>query len=178
MKRIIWKENDIINIKLNDKLYTLGQMLTDPYMLFFNISNTDGQWNSDIDLNQVPNLFCVLIGRDFLKQRAVEKLTGKINPMLDQSRLPKYWIRPNISYSGGYPFKGGALVEVDPKVGYVNGKVIIPNLSLSDIESIKKYELVNMWGSDDLTERISLALLKGIHQDTLKEKIFPEIFSI
>ncbi len=56
MARIAWEQNGLINIRLRDDLYTIGQMLTSPAVRFYAISNKDGAW-TNVDLNDVKPLF-------------------------------------------------------------------------------------------------------------------------
>jgi hypothetical protein len=56
MARIVWEGNGLINIKLRDDLYTIGQMLVSPTVRFYDISSKDGVWKT-VDLNNVKPLF-------------------------------------------------------------------------------------------------------------------------
>lgn len=42
MKRIVWKEGNLVSLKLKDDLYTFAQMCRSPYMRFFDLSCVDG----------------------------------------------------------------------------------------------------------------------------------------
>ncbi|EJO70262.1 hypothetical protein LEP1GSC132_0795 [Leptospira kirschneri str. 200803703] len=111
MKRVVWKEGDLVSLKLKDDLYTFAQMLRSPYMRFFDLSCIDGNWK-EIDFAQSKEIFCVLIGQIVLQKLVVEKIRGKsIQPYFQ-----KYWIRPRLNFEGGFLFKGGDLVEVDPNI--------------------------------------------------------------
>lgn len=171
MARIIWKENNLVNIKVKDDLYTIGQLLRSPVMRFFNIKNTDGIWK-DVDLNMVETLFEVNIGRVVLQNLAQNRI--KENTVIHKdAEIEDLWIKPCVDYDfkGGYPFKGGNLIK-ESKDG-LNSSVIKENLSMShDIGIIEKYELTNMWGAKNLSERLLLFFEKGIKRDPLKEKIF------
>lgn len=171
MARIVWKENDIVRLKLRDDLFTLCQMLRSPYARFFNKFQTHDSWRG-IDLNQEEVLFCVAIGRVVFQELAQGKIKdGSVKP----SQLPfeKYFIRPRLNFSGGFPFKGGDLVEVDPNVGYVHAPIVKADLSLPhDANVIAKYELVNMWGSKDLSERLIVFFDSGQVHNVTKAKIF------
>ncbi|EMJ61025.1 hypothetical protein LEP1GSC051_2980 [Leptospira sp. P2653] len=37
MKRVVWKEGDLVSLKLKDDLYTFAQMCRSPYMRFFDL---------------------------------------------------------------------------------------------------------------------------------------------
>ncbi len=56
MARIAWEKNGLINIKLRDDLYTIGQMLISPTVRFYDIVSKDGIWK-DVDLNNAKSLF-------------------------------------------------------------------------------------------------------------------------
>ncbi|AKP27046.1 conserved hypothetical protein [Leptospira interrogans serovar Manilae] len=168
MKRVVWKEGDLVSLKLKDDLYTFAQMLCSPYMRFFDLSCVNGDWK-EIDFAQSKEIFCVLVGQIVLQKLVVEKIRGKsIQPYFQ-----KYWIRPRLNFEGGFPLKGGDLVEVDPNVGYVHAPIVQEDLSIiRDLEIIQKYELVNMWGAKDLSERLVNYFETGRNSDSFKEKVF------
>ena len=170
-KKINWRKNDILSIKINSNLFTIAQMLEDPYLIFFRISNKDGSW-TNIDLNTIPQLFSVAVARDFINNK-IESILKEGVIYNSTIKLPQYWIRPKLNFSGGYPFKGGHLIALDPINGSSNSPIIKKNLTLSeDKETIGKYELINIWGSEDLTDRLQKFFNLGIEEDSLKEKIF------
>ncbi|WP_338132532.1 hypothetical protein [Leptospira weilii] len=168
----------------------------------------------------------MLVRRVVLQNMVVEKIQGKsIQPYFQ-----KYWICPRLNFEGGFPLKGGDLVEVDPNVGYVDAPIVQEDLLLGrvkmilenkrsvlqnsgsqklsqigksrlfkgrfqysnfrnkfvivfyscvrvvsiirDLEIIQKYELVNMWGSKDLSERLVNYFETGRNSDPFKEKVF------
>lgn len=64
-------------------------------------------------------------------------------------------------------------MEVDPNVGYVHAPIVQEDLSvIRDLEIIQKYELVNMWGAKDLSERLVNYFETGRNSDPFKEKVF------
>lgn len=74
LKRLRWKENDILNIKLKENLFTIAQMSYEEcFMMFFAIYNEDGMWEN-IDLEKTKNLFCLPVLSDFLKNKVIGKL--------------------------------------------------------------------------------------------------------
>ncbi|EMJ94704.1 hypothetical protein LEP1GSC166_1244 [Leptospira kirschneri] len=44
------------------------------------------------------------------------------------------------------------------------------------MEIIQKYELVNMWGAEDLSERLVNYFETGLNNDPFKEKVFGIVF--
>lgn len=112
-KRIVWKVDDLVNIKLRDDLYTIGQMLTSPTMRFYDIFNNYGVWEN-IDLNNVKPLFSVFVGRVINKYLIQNKI--KSSTVIASSKpYEPYWIAPysimdNGHYKGtknSFPFFGG-----------------------------------------------------------------------
>ncbi|MBA3987054.1 MAG: hypothetical protein H0X63_10885 [Flavobacteriales bacterium] len=170
MARIIWKEGDIVNIKLRNDLYTIGILLVDPYIMLFDLSNTNGEWEN-IDLDKVPTLFCVLIGRDFLQHSVISKIKKGVK-IAKKVEVPKYWLRPIDNYDGKNTWKNAQLIEVDPRIGTYYGKVIQKLVTSKDKEIIKKYELTNMYGSEDLNERLIHYFDTNENIDSLKDEIF------
>ena len=172
LKRFVWKEGGLASFKLKEDLFTIGQMLKSPYLLFFKVKSSDGKYNP-IDLNEAPELFTVPVTRSFLQRRGVEKIkkgvVAKSNPILYE-----YWIQPRIWYGGDYVWKGGDLVKIDPKVGDLGMDNIVINRDIDpdDKEILEKYELTNVLTDKFLTARLILCLEHGKNIDPLKEKIF------
>ncbi|MFC0181027.1 hypothetical protein [Thorsellia kenyensis] len=185
-KRIIWKTGDLVNIKLRDNLYTIGQMLTSPAMRFYDISNADGVWES-IDLNQVKPLFRVFVGNVIKKYLITEKIKVKTVVPSHKPYEP-YWIKTYTltmdgeHYKGdrfSFPFLGGRIIDLSPdgNVSVTRAPVIQEDLSLpQDRELIEKYELTNMWGHEALSDRLCRYFDTGINRDDLKFEVFPGLW--
>ncbi len=170
--RIIWKENTLVNIQLKDDLFTIGQLLFSPFMRLYKIKNTDGHWQN-IDLNNVESLFCVTIGKVVLKNLVKEKIVDK-TVIPSNASFEKYWIDVHLNFEGGFPFKGGRLIEMGQGVESTTAPAVIENLDITrDREIIEKYELLNMWGDTDLAERLIHYFETGIDIDPIKGKVFP-----
>lgn len=170
-KRITWKENDLVSLKLRDGLYTVAQMLVLPYMRFFKIKSEDGEWH-DLDLNQAEPLTTLLVGKVVLQKLAEGKIKDKtVKP--SKAPFEKHWLRAQLSGRPGFPFKGGDLVLVDPNVGTVEAPIVKADLSMKRHKDIiEKYELTNMWGSTDLAARLIEFFDTGRNHDPFKEKVF------
>lgn len=41
-KRIVWREDGLVSLKLRGGLYAIAQMLKSPYMRFFDVTSEDG----------------------------------------------------------------------------------------------------------------------------------------
>ncbi len=177
MARVTWKENALVSIKLRDNLYTIGQMLASPTMRFFDVANKDGVWHS-IDLNQVKPLFQVFVGQVVMQKLVTEKIK---NVSVIASRMPAEprWIKPHINYDGGCVFKGGKLIDIGVagEIETTEAPVIMSNLRLpEDREIIENCELTNMWGEQDLSDRLCRYFDKGINRDDLKFEVFPDLW--
>ncbi|MFW0767444.1 hypothetical protein ACN0IV_16600 [Trabulsiella odontotermitis] len=184
-ERIVWKEGDLVNIKLRDDLYTIGQMLTSPAMRFFDISNKDGEWEN-INLNEFDILFRVFVGRIINKELIQNKINSSTVIASDTPYEP-YWIAPYSIMDGehykgsrnSFPFLGGRIIDLgsDGKRSITSAPVIKEDLSLpQDRELIEKYELDNMWGSEDLKDRLGRYFDTGINRDDLKFEVFPDLW--
>ena len=172
-KRVTWKENALISLKLRDDLFTIAQMLRSPFLRLFKISNKDGAWRN-LDLNKVDALFCVIVGRVVQQQLCEGKVRDR-SVIPSSLPFPKLWLRPYVNFDGGFAFMGARLVEIDPTKHINITTVPIVKEWLrpkADAELIKKYELTNMWGADDLRERLVRYFDTGIDRDDLKEKVF------
>ncbi|EMR3754056.1 TPA: hypothetical protein KEW36_002204 [Proteus mirabilis] len=184
-KRIVWKVGDLVNIKLRDDLYTIGQMLTSPAMRFYDISNTDGVWKN-IDLNEVTPLFRVFVGNVINKYLITEKIKEK-SVIASNKPYEPYWIKPyNIMdfehYQGdrfSFPFLGGKIIDLSPdgNISVTRAPVIKEDLTLpKDRELIEQYELTNMWGHEPLSDRLCRYFDTGINRDDLKFEVFPGLW--
>jgi hypothetical protein len=52
MKRVVWKEADLVLLQLEDDLFTLGQMLRSPYMQFYHLQSRDGRFSEVVELKR------------------------------------------------------------------------------------------------------------------------------
>lgn len=185
-KRIIWKDGDLVNIRLRDNLYTIGQMLTSPAMRFYDISNADGIWEN-VDLDKVKPLFRVFVGNVINKYLVIEKIKSKSVISSNKSYEP-YWIKSYTltidgeHYKGdrfSFPFIGGKIIDLGPdgNVSVTQAPIIKEDLTLpQDRELIEKYELTNMWGHVDLSDRLCRYFDTGINRDDLKFEVFPDLW--
>lgn len=185
-KRIIWKVGDVVSIKLREDLYTLGQMLTSPVMRFYDISNSNGVWDS-VDLNITPSLFRVFVGKAINKGLVVEKVQSRLVIPSDKPYEP-HWIKPYTltmdedhypGQQGDFPFMGGRVIDLGPDGGVstTSAPVVKEDLSLpDDRELIETLELTNMWGSEDLGDRLRRYFDSGVNRDDLKFEVFPELW--
>ena len=173
-KRVTWKHNGVVSLKLRDDVYTLGQMLGRATMRFFNVWKSDGNWNN-LDLTKADPLFTLYIGNVVLHNLVDKKLSEReVSP--DVNSCTPYWIKPHLNFEGGYPFKGGDLIDVgtEGNIGTTQARILKENLSIDvDQDIIEKYELTNMWGDEDLRERLLYVFETGRDRDYLKEKVFP-----
>lgn len=162
----------------------IGQMLISPAMRFYDISNTDGVWN-DIDLNNVKPLFRVFVGRVINKNLIHSKIKS---PTVIPSSAPyeRYWIRPYTIIDGDHykgdinsVFSGGKLIDVgaNGEKSVTHAPIIKEDLTLpEDRDLIEKYELTNMWGDEDLRERLCQYFDTGINRDNFKLNVFPGLW--
>lgn len=175
MKRVVWKETALVLLELEAGRYTIGQMLRDPYMLFFRTEREDGDF-SGLDLNEVPALFIVPVARDFLQKRGVKKIEKGVEPRRDVE-VPERWLQAKLGPPGGYVWKGGDLVRIDPEVGDAGmaNEVLKRDLDPHDPEDrriIEEHELTNVLADHPLTQRLILSLEEGENVDPLKQKVF------
>ena len=131
-----WKENAVVNVKLSDSLYTLAQMYQDPFVQFFNISNTTGIWE-EINLESVPTFALLPHDKFFGRECYIEKL-NKVKPI--KITPPKYIITtfPRAALFEPKVYKNG---RYDPD----KGKIIKDNLDpIEDEEIIRQYEMTGL----------------------------------
>ena len=172
-KRVTWKENALINLKLRDDLFTIVQMLRSPFLRLFKVSNKDGVWRN-LDLNKVEVLFCVPIGQIVLQQLCEGKVKDR-SVIPSALPFPKLWMRPYLNFDGGFLFIGARLIELDPAKHMETTTAPVVKDWLrpkADAELIQKYELTNMWGAENLRERLVRYFDTGVDRNELKEKVF------
>jgi hypothetical protein len=186
-KRVIWKPNVLVSLKLRDNLFTIGQILNKVIMQFFDISNSDGVWKN-VDLNKTPMLFRAFVLRAPIDGRITEKTV--IPNFMPKDR---YWIYPYSPIHKFYPgkywerdgensfaFMGGELVDLGENftLDSCSGILVKENLRLpEDKDIIEKYELTNMWSSESLTQRLVRYFDTGINRDDAKFEVFPGLWN-
>lgn len=78
-----------------------------------------------------------------------------------------------------FPFLGGKIIDLGPdgNVSVTQAPVIKEDLTLpQDRNFIEKYELDNMWGHEDLSDRLCRYFDTGINRDDLKFEVFPGLW--
>jgi hypothetical protein len=181
-KRIVWKKDNLVTIQLSNGLYTIAQMSGSPIMYFFDISNDNNIWEN-IDLESVEILFIVLVNNSINKDFIVSKLDSKkisVKSYCEHYFIKPYNIMDGIHYKGTnsyFPFLGGKLINYNHKLGSVSSTILKEDLILpDDKEIIEKYELTNMWGKQELDERLVRYFSTGINRDDLKYEVFPGLW--
>jgi hypothetical protein len=170
-----WNNGDVVSVKLRDDLFTLAQMRGSTRLMFFDIRSQDGNWNA-VDLNQVDPLFCVPVAVARMKPMIIGKVdASKIVPT--NKPMPLLVIKPSLNFAGGHPFRGGNLIEMDERGETTQRPIVKRNLSVEqDADTIRHYELTNMWVVlEDLRRRLLRYFDTGVNWDPHKEKVFPGI---
>ncbi|WP_339529767.1 hypothetical protein [Pseudomonas mucidolens] len=176
-KRITWKEGDLVSLKLRDDLYTVGQMFKNSVMRFYDVKSVDGVW-TDLVLDNSMILFSGYVGKVVTQRMAVEKLMS--TTPLSLSDHERYWLRPHVNFEGGFPFRGADLIDTgkDCAADYSLVPALKADLKLSKSRDvIEKYELTNMWGDEDLSDRLCRHFDTGINRDDLKFEVFPGLWT-
>lgn len=169
------KSGTLFSIQLKNNLYTICYAAGIAERQFYDIKSLDGNWNH-IKPIQLKPLFRVYVGKA-MNSLAHEKLNAS-EYIFDPNDTENLWIRPGTNIGAGFVFKGGDLVRVLPEHDYFNAPIVKKHLKLpEDRALIEKYELVNMWGADDLKERLIRYFEKGINRDDLKYEVFPGLWN-
>lgn len=184
-KRIVWKIDDFLVMEIRKGLYTVGRMAGKTTLCVYNIFRESDHWE-DVDWARAEILFEVFVGSVVQKNLGVRKISieGIRSEFLARQR---YWIDPYSSldvshFKGGrgkFPFYGGRLIDVgeveNPET--YGAPVIKHDLSVyDDREIIEKYELTNMWGDLDLSDRLARYYDTGVNRDDLKFEVFPGLW--
>jgi len=186
MPKVIWRANQVISIETKRKdenreenVYVLAQMINKAQLLIFNSFNKDNNW-FDINLYETPILFCTHVARQFISSSNVFKQT--IDPIIDYSP-PKYSIdtlglgHRYLTLWKGMPEErrvlvmgtgGGRLIE-----GHIGDcRVILPEITEKDNETIDRYELTNVRIYAEFNERLFLCYKFGKNVDPMKDLVF------
>lgn len=179
---IRWQPGQHVVLKLREDLFTIAQMRNRPVMRFYDICSSEDSWDSP-DLSQYRPLFQVFVGTVVHQRLAMRKIAIGTRCLIE---LPNYWIRPYSSMDRQYftgsadsLFFGGRLIDLGPgnDLDVTQAPVIKHSLSVDeDREAIEAFELTNMWGSDDLQDRLVRHFTTGIDRDDLKFEIFPDLW--
>ncbi|MBL7703854.1 MAG: hypothetical protein JNM14_16510 [Ferruginibacter sp.] len=165
----------LFSIKLKDNLYTICYAASIAERLFFDVKSLDGNWRN-LKHTELKPLFRIYAGKA-MNLLVYEKL-NIADYTFDSDNNENLWIRPGTNIGAGFVFKGGDLVKVLPDQDYFNAPVIKKHLTVPEDKAlIEKYELVNMWGADDLKERLIRYFEKGINRDDLKFEVFPGLWN-
>ncbi|MDT8927060.1 hypothetical protein RBE51_30160 [Pseudomonas taiwanensis] len=184
-KRIVWKVGDFLVLQVRDGLYTVANMVGKTVLCVFDVFRTEDEW-SDVDWRKVRPLFQVFVGSVVQKKLGVRKFS--VEGWGTDIVVPqRYWIKPysvadGDHFKGGgdkFSFYGGKLIDVgvgDNPETY-GAPVIKHDLSVrDDRDIIEAHELTNMWGDQDLSDRLSRYYDAGINRDDLKFEIFPGLW--
>lgn len=175
-----WKKDAVISIKLTEDCYSLAQMVNDnAQMRFFPIFNQIDSWEG-INLDAIKPAFSVFVGSVVVQKLGQRRVTSKeVTP--DKSLCDQIFIEP-ISNAEGYRVrnefwdKGGNLVDlgVDARTAGCDAPVVKSELNLeNDLQDILKYEMTNMWGDNNIRNRLLMQKERGINIDQYKFFIFP-----
>lgn len=172
LKKIVWSENSIFNVKLSENLFTIAQMRCNHLMQFFDVSSEDGAW-SGVDLNTVPELFSIYVAENKLKPILVEKIDeSRVAPNLRPA--PKLMLSLRIDGSGEF---GADLIELSDTYSVDGKKIVKQKLSSQeDLDSIRRYELAGMVGDPNkIKGRLLMFFESGVNWDDSKYFIFKDI---
>jgi len=186
MKKVIWKANQVISIETRRKdetreenVYVLAQMIDKARLIVFNLFNKNNVWEN-VNLNDTPVLLCTYVTRQFISKSNIFK--QKIEPLTEYSP-PKYRIKISsigsrrVTLWKGTPDErevlvlglgGGQLIEDHTE----NDKIIIPEISAADSETIDKYEITNVRIYAEFNERLYLCYKFGKNVDPMKDLAF------
>ncbi|MDA8457042.1 hypothetical protein M4R22_19970 [Acidovorax sp. GBBC 3334] len=178
--RSFWKKDTVISIKLTEDCYSLAQMVNDnAQMRFFSIFNQIDSWEN-IDLDTIEPLFSVFVGNVVIQKLGQRRVPPKeVN--LNKSPCNQLFIEP-ISNAEGYRVrnefwdKGGNLVDlgVGARIAGCDAPIVKSNLNPeNNLQDIIKHELTNMWGDNNIKNRLLMKKERDINIDQYKFFIFP-----
>jgi len=172
IKRVVWKEDAVLNVQLSPQLFTLAQMRKNHLMQFFDVFNENGLW-INTDLNRIDPLFCIFVAEQKLRPLLVEKLEeNDVKP--NQRPVPTKMISYRFSGDG---HSQADLINLDDSYSSVEGVVLQKGLHIiNDLETIYNHEYVGMVGDPEkLRKRLIRCFETGVNWDDSKEFIFKGI---
>lgn len=181
MSRVPWKEGKVISIEARPGLYTLGQMLVFPYMLFFNEFSTSPKW-ADVDLSETTPLFLNGVVQQFISKSNVS-YQKQIAPI--SVEYPTHWVSPGfdpvirevwegtpLQMKVGYIGEHLSLIERDVTNPRDTPRRILATIDRNDVETIDEHEVTALGSHPYLNERLYLCHLLGRNVDVLKDIMF------
>jgi hypothetical protein len=172
LKKIVWKEDTVLNVKLRSDLFTLAQMRPNSLMQFFDIRSKDGIWDG-IDLTNVPTLFCIYVAENRLKSLFVELVpVEKVMP--NHRPVPTKMIAYRFGANENHE---ADLVELTEDYSNIGARVIKTALTIEkDLDVIYTHEYVGMFGDPEkLRKRLVRFFDTGVNWDASKAFIFKGI---
>ncbi|MDZ4019731.1 hypothetical protein [Pseudomonas sichuanensis] len=185
-KRIVWKFGEFVVLQVREDLYTVARMLSGAMLCVYDVFRQEDCWD-DVNWGDVKPLFHIFVGAVVLKELGVRKIS--VEGVQECCLTPqRYWIVAYTSldkghFKGGrdtFSLYGGRLVDLSggDRVETYEAPVIKHDLSVvEDREIIEGHELVNMWGDEDLSDRLARYYDSGINRDDLKFEIFPGLWN-
>lgn len=185
MARIPWREGKVVSIETRPGVFALGQMLTDPYMLFFNLFSDSLDWPV-VALDSTPHLFIKGVVRQFLfksnakyqkhlKPAQVDLLIHRISPGFDPV-IREVWTGTPLEMKVGYIGEHLSLVEVNlalpGREQDASKRTVIPTIAPNDEQTIENHETAALEAYPYLNERLYLCHSLGRNVDVLKDLMF------
>ncbi len=171
-----WQPGGLLLIRVDDDLFTVAQMFQNSYLRFFDLQSKTENFGK-VDLNECRILFTVAALANRRKgEKALLIREEEIIPF--SVPLERYWIKPNVSFSGKIPWKGGNLVDMEGRHGSggFDAPIVKGNLDAkTDRNIILTHELTNMQLYDDMLLRLRRYFEAGVNIDELKYEIFPDL---
>jgi hypothetical protein len=167
-KRVVWRPGRVVSVELPGGVFTLAQMLLDPYLQFYHFFPDDAASARAGRVDVLAPLFCVSVVNEFLKTYC----EAAPHTAADVPEVPRRWIRPIMR--GGVGFRGGDLIEFDPRVGRTGAEEpVIADLNAArHRDVIDAHELTNMRGGAELAARLAMCRVYGRNVDPLKATVF------
>ncbi len=170
LKRLVYRDNLVLSLKLKDDLFTLTQLRTPTLMEFFNIKSAFEKFEG-IDLNKTEQLFCAVAAPQKFRPLMIARMrSSDVLPNLRP--LPNKILSPIIE-PGRY---GANLIEHHPASRLLPEPVIKAGLNIN--QDLDLIELAGMIGDPGkLKKRLICYFESGVNWDESKEFLFKGIKS-
>jgi hypothetical protein len=172
LKKTALKENEVVCIKVDEGLFTLGQMRKNGIMQFFDISNSDCAWQT-LDLNSVRSIFYLFVADKALQPIFLGKVDANTARPSTEA-IPRKMLFAVIGNAGNH---GADLIELTDDYSSYGATVLQRNLDPeADLAIIHQYELSGMYGNPaKLQKRLQRYFSTGVNWDDTKSYIFKDI---
>jgi len=171
-KQVRWVEDDVLVVKVDERLFTLAQLRKNCLMEFFDVFRSTDEWDG-VDLASAKILFCLFVADRPLKplfaRRVAEGEVVRNTRPIIRNILSFEWLATD-SYTAN-------LIELSDGYSNIDARVIKQHLDVEeDLALIQSHEFCGMAGDPQkLRTRLKFIHDTGVNWDEQKKFIYPAL---